>query len=61
MTKGKPIAVRAWLVLVGLIMLWIVVMASFDPESVKPGSNYTVPPTTGIINHTPTPAVGADD
>jgi hypothetical protein len=56
MTEEKLIADRAWLALVGLILLWIIVMASFDPASVKPGSTYAVPPTTGIINHAPASA-----
>ncbi len=51
MTEEKLIADRAWLALVGLILFWIVVTASFDPASVKPGSTYAVPPMTGNINH----------
>ncbi|WP_040665967.1 hypothetical protein [Nitrolancea hollandica] len=55
MTEEKLSADRAWLALVGLVLVWIVVMMSFDPASVKPGSTYAVPPTTGIINHAPAP------
>ncbi len=60
MTEEKLIADRAWLVLAGLIVVWLFVMVSFDPASVKPGSTYAVPPTTGIINHTPTATTGVE-
>lgn len=61
MTEEKLIADRAWLVLVALILFWIAVTTSFDPTSVKPGSTYAVPPTTGIINHAPAPSARAED